>query len=229
MHQHKIVAQILLILTILNSVPAAPVLPLQEIPKARGAVAVRVPAEGVVAVLEKRPFVPLYEPEISVGSSPDHTGPLSMTYPEISGPQSTTNPEHTGPQSTNPENPEAQSTTNHEISGPQSTSNPGPQSTNPENPEAQSTTNHENPGPQSTTNPEHTGPQSTETGEVHDGASSQESKPPEPVSSEAAWRQKILTPENIKVIKYIGGSGLLVSAYLALLYPDITHGDGQDS
>jgi hypothetical protein len=56
MHLRKIVARTLLILSILNSVPAAPVVRVREIPGARGAVAVRAPAEGVVAVLEKRDF-----------------------------------------------------------------------------------------------------------------------------------------------------------------------------
>ena len=214
MHQHKIVTRILLILTILNSVPAAPVIQLREIPKTRGALAVRAPAEGVVAVLEKRPFVPVVEPEISVGSSPDHTGPLSpMTYPENYGHQSTTNGGHTGPLSaTNPENPgsqDSQPTTNAEHTGAQST-------------------NPENTGSQPTANAGHTGPPSTETGGVDHGAPSQGPRPPARVSN-AAWRQKILTPEKIKAIKYIGGVALAAAAYLGLLLPEISNGEGQDS
>ena len=232
MHQHKIVTRILLILTILNSVPAAPVIQLREIPKTRGALAVRVPAEGVVAVLEKRPFVPVVEPEISVGSSPDHTGPLSpMTYPVNYGPQSTTNAEHTGPLSTtSPENPGSQPTTNAEHTGAQSMNPESPGSQPPTNAGhtgAQST-NAENPGSQPTTNAEHTGPPSTETGGVDHGAPSQGPRPPPRVSN-AAWRQKILTPEKIKAVKYVGGVALLATAYLGLLLPEISNGDGQDS
>ena len=56
MHRHKIVAQILLILFILNSVLAAPIVRVREIPGARGTVAVRVPAEGVVAAVREAAF-----------------------------------------------------------------------------------------------------------------------------------------------------------------------------
>jgi hypothetical protein len=80
MHRHKIVAQILLILSILNFVLAAPIVRVREIPGARGAVAVRVPAEGVVAVLEKRPWAP--QPGTSGGPGPEQPEPQSTTSPE---------------------------------------------------------------------------------------------------------------------------------------------------
>lgn len=156
MHQYKIVAQILLILSILNSVLAAPIVRVREMPEARGAVAVRAPAEGVVAVLVKRPSE---EPGTSAGSSP--------------GPQSTV----------------------------------------------------EHPQLRPETNPEHSEP-------VYYDTSSEELGPPEPDRarpSNAAWRQKIMTPEKIKATKYAGVVGLLSAAYLSLLITEITHGNGQDS
>jgi hypothetical protein len=152
MHQHKIVAQILLILTILNSVLAAPILRVREMPEARGAVAVRAPAEGVVAVLVKRPSE---EPPESVGSSP--------------GPQLTAASGHPQQPATDPE-------------------------------------------------------------ETYHDASSEDLGPPEPnrpVSSNAAWRQKIMTPEKIKATKYAAAVALLTTAYLSLLVPEIDHGNSQ--
>lgn len=110
MHPHKIIAQILLILSILNSVLAAPIFRVREIPGARDVVAARVPAEGVVAVLEKRPFNDP-QPGTSPGPSPEQ--PQSTTDPEHLSPSpSTTDPEHPEqPQSaTNPEHPESHST-----------------------------------------------------------------------------------------------------------------------
>ncbi|KAI0281701.1 hypothetical protein BGY98DRAFT_958539 [Russula aff. rugulosa BPL654] len=56
MHRQRILAQILLMLSILNSVLAAPAISAREVHEARRALAVRVPsAERVVAVLQKRP------------------------------------------------------------------------------------------------------------------------------------------------------------------------------
>jgi hypothetical protein len=54
MHRHRMVAQILLIIPIINSGLAAPAVSVREIQEARRALAVPVPAEGVVAVLQKR-------------------------------------------------------------------------------------------------------------------------------------------------------------------------------
>jgi hypothetical protein len=229
MHQHKIVVQILLMLTVLNSVLAAPVVHVREIPKARGAVAVRVPAEGMTAVLKKRPYVPPTEPGTSAGpspgnpepqlTSPENTGPQSATLPGNAGPQSTTNPEHTGPQPTNPEHT-------------------GPQPTSPEHTAPQSEILPEHPGPQSGYPPDHSGllamtdeysgSQRT-TGEIQHYASSSVLDAPQarPARvSNAAWRQKILTPEKIKATKYAAGAALLTSAYLGLLLPEIFNNEG---
>ncbi|KAN0113874.1 hypothetical protein V8E52_007346 [Russula decolorans] len=154
MHLHKIVAQILLILSILNSVLAAPVVRVREIPRARGAVAVRVPAEGVVSVLEKRPYLPQWLQWWGASAAPS------------------------------PEQP-------------------------------QSTANHEHPESQSTQPPE-----LTETEEVYHDASE---GPP----SNAAWRQKIMTPGKIKAAKYVGITSLLTAAYLSLLLPKLTNNNGE--
>lgn len=62
---------------------AAPAVSAREILEARRAVAVRVPAEGVVAVLQKRPY-----PAQTVTSTNDASGP-SPEYPE---PQSAKTP-----------------------------------------------------------------------------------------------------------------------------------------
>jgi hypothetical protein len=84
MHRYQIVAQILLVLSILNSALAAPaVLSVREVPVERGVVAVRVPAEGVVAVLQKRPFEP--EWETSQGPSPSTTSP-EQPKPQLPAP-----------------------------------------------------------------------------------------------------------------------------------------------
>jgi len=160
MHRHKIVAQILLTLSIFNSVLAATVVTAREIPGAVGAVAVRRPAEGVVAVLEKRPNeIEPYTSVTSTGLSPEHPGSLP-----------TTGSEHSGPQSMRPPVPE----------------------------------------------------------EVFYDASSAELKPPRPenkASSNALWRQKIITPEKKKAGKYAGIVGLLTVAYLGLLLPEIVKDD----
>ena len=161
MHRHKILVQILLILSILNSVLAAPVVRVGEIPGAPGAVAVRVPAEGVVAVLEKRPFWGLW-------------GEPGSEHPET---QSTGPPEPTGTE------------VHHDA-------------------------------------PLELGPPETEPEEVFHDASSKELKPsgtlPIAAWKIAAWKQKMLTPENIKALKYAGTAGLIGTAYLGLLLPTIS-------
>ena len=171
MHRHKIVAQILLTLSIFNSVLAATVVTAREIPGAVGAVAVRRPAEGVVAVLEKRPNeIEPYTSVTSTGLSPEHPGSLPTTGSEHSGPLSTQSHGHSGPQSMRPPVPE----------------------------------------------------------EVFYDASSAELKPPRPenkASSNALWRQKIITPEKKKAGKYAGIVGLLTVAYLGLLLPEIVKDD----
>jgi hypothetical protein len=227
MHQHKIVAQILLMLTVLNSVLAAPVVHVREIPKERGTVAVRVPAEGMATVLEKRPYVPPTEPGTSAGpspgspepqlTSPENTGPQSATLPENAGPQSTTNPEHTGPQSTSPEHTTPQS----EIL--------------PEHPGPQSEFSSDHSGLLAMTD-EYSGPQTGEipngephTWEIQHYASPSLREPPPARLSFAAWRQKILTPERIKATKYAGGGALLTAAYLGLLLPEIFHNKDSQS
>jgi hypothetical protein len=49
------------------------------------------------------------------------------------------------------------------------------------------------------------------------------------VPSKAAWRQKLLTPENAKAVKYAGVAGLLTAAYMGLVLPTIMKNDGKDS
>jgi hypothetical protein len=200
MHRQKAVAQILLILSILNSVLAAPIL-IREMPGARGAVAVRVPAEGVVAVLEKQPF----EPRQQTGSTPGSQPGTSTAHPS---PQTGTDPykEFDWESWMNGHNPESQ---------------PGT-STGP------------TPGHSGTQSSTSTGP-SSGTPSV---ASSEELGPPKPqpkpqpqraVSSNAAWKQKIMTPGKIKATKYVAVAGLLTAAYMGLLFPDIIHNDDKDS
>lgn len=219
MHQHKIVARILLMLAVLNSVLAAPVVYVREIPKARGAVAVRVPAEGMAAVLQKRP----YEQGTSTGPNPGNPEPQSPP-PENSGPQSTTSLGHTGPQlATPPENSGSQSATSPGHTGPQS-------DIPPEHTVPQSEIQPVHSGPQPLTSAEHSGllamtdeysgSQRIDPGGVQHYASSSLRDPPPRVSN-AAWRQKIMTPEKIKATKWIGGAFLLTSAYLSLLLPEI--------
>ena len=81
MHRHRILVHILLTLSILNSVLAAPAVSVREIHEARGvmvrsAMAARVPAEGGVAVLQKRPYEePSSQPVPQTGTSglsPEH-------------------------------------------------------------------------------------------------------------------------------------------------------------
>jgi hypothetical protein len=188
MHRQKAVAQILLILSILHSVLAAPIL-IREMPGARGAVAVRVPAEGVVAKLEKRPFEPLQQ----TGSTPGSQPGTSTAHPS---PRTGTDP-YKG----------------FDWEGWMNGHNPGSQ-----------------PGTSTGPTPGHSGTQSV--------ASSEESGPlkpqpkPQPqraVSSNAVWKQKIMTPEKIKAAKYFGAAGLLTAAYMSLLFPEIMHNDGKDS
>lgn len=102
MHQHQIVAQILLIFSILNSALAAPaVLSVREMRGERSVVAVRVPTEGVVAVLEKRPFDPEWETSEGSSRSSPETSETQSTIPETSETQSTS-PEQPKPQPTRP-------------------------------------------------------------------------------------------------------------------------------
>jgi len=81
MHLHKIVAQILLTLSILNSVLAAPAVSVRQMHDARGAVPVRVPAEGVVA-LEKR----LFEPSFGEAIHNFFSSPQPKPQPSPAGP-----------------------------------------------------------------------------------------------------------------------------------------------
>ena len=137
MHLHKIIFQIMLILSILNSVLAAPAVSVREMHEARRALAVRENPPGTMTDNAMEP-----------------------------------SPDQSGPHSTNP---------------------PGP---------------HEP--------------------EVYHGApeefippASAPIKPPQ-----TQWqRQKIMTPEKIKAIKYVGLAGLATSAYLSLLIPEITRDD----
>ena len=45
------------------------------------------------------------------------------------------------------------------------------------------------------------------------------------VPSQAAWRQKIMTPEKIKATKFAAGAALLATAYMGLLFPQIMCND----
>ena len=104
MYQRRILAQILLILSILNSVLAAPIVHVREMPKACGALAAQVGREGMAAVLEKRPFNPAWE--TLAGSS---TGQPEIQPDTQAGPST----EHSGAQressaAVNPEHPQIQ-------------------------------------------------------------------------------------------------------------------------
>jgi hypothetical protein len=128
MHRHQIVAQILLILSILNSALAAPVvLSVQEMPGKRSFVAVRVPTEGVVAVLEKRPFDPEWETpakpspgssEIQPSSEPSSEISEIKSSPENSEFQTTTSPEHAESQVSLPTSPPKKISTRPKIMTP---------------------------------------------------------------------------------------------------------------
>jgi hypothetical protein len=181
MHRHKIVAQILLILSVLNSVLAAPAVSVREMHEARRALAVRVPAEGAVAVLQKRPYPlpPPPSPESesnAFGQSPEH--PL----PPLPPPESESNALGQSPE--------------HQLPPP-----PPPES---------NALGH---------SPEHPVPQE----DYHDASTVL--KPQAGSSRPSAWKpEKIMTPEKIKAVKYVGIAGLATIAYMSLLFPEIFNG-----
>jgi hypothetical protein len=197
MHQHKIVAQVLLILTILNSVLAAPIVRVREMPKAPGAVAVQVESQS--------PPNP-ENPETQSTTGPGSPEPQSQTSPEISETQSPTGPEISETQSpTGPENPEPQLPTS------------------PEHSETQSMMDPVNPEPQSLTNPKPSGTKMspwTYSGDKgyemtldklsdHSSTSTEGQPPPSPE------RPKVLmTPAEIKATKIAAGVSLFAAAVL---------------
>jgi hypothetical protein len=205
MHLHRIVAQILLILSILNSVLAAPVVRVREIPGTRGAVAVRVPAEGVVSVLVKRP-------ETSAGPSPGQPEPHSTTSPEHSGPLTTTNPEHPGPHSTRP--PESAEIFHDALPEPEEVYHDAL-------PEPEEVYHDALPEPEEVYHDALPEPE-----EVYHDAPSEFRPPATP--SNAAWRQKILTPEKIKALKGVGIAGFATLIYIGLLLPPLTNRGDKD-
>ncbi|KAF8487746.1 hypothetical protein F5888DRAFT_1893787 [Russula emetica] len=247
MHHHKIVAQILLILTILNSVLAAPI---GKIPQARGAVAVRVPAEGVVLV--KRP-----QPATSEGPN---TETQSMTSPQNHEvPPETPETEETyydasseelGPPAPN------QAASSEEVRPPASNQAASSEELGPPAPnQAASSEEVRPPAPNQAASEEEVRPPAP-----NQAASEEEVRPPAPnqaaseeevrplapnqaaseevlrppvtnqaASSGAAWKQKMLTPENIKSAKILGITGLATAAYLSLLIPEIKNDGGQNS
>lgn len=207
MHQHKIVAQILLILSILNSALAAPVVGVREIPGARGAVAVRVPAEGVVAVLEKRLLE--NQQESSAGPSSEHPEPQSTRPPEP------TETYHDSSSELGPSEPTQTEQVYHDASS-EELKPPEATQTEPVYHDASS----EELGPPEATQTEQVYHDASPE-QVHHDASSEELNSPE------TWKQKILTPETIKAAKYVGAAALLATAYLGLLLP-LTDNDSKD-
>jgi hypothetical protein len=225
MHRHKTVAQILLILSIFSSVLAAPVLRVREMP---GAVAVRVPAEGAVAVLEKRIDWPWSSKKKPQPSTDANLPPLIDLSPES---EQTTNGPKT-PKTPQPDHPPLIDLTsdysdtetgsgsqlpNGHSSGSQPTMSNGHAFT--PSTSASSSPEHLQTEPQASapTSPEHSGSQSTTT-------------PPKPVPVDNAppkttsSKPKIMTPEKIKATKYAAVVGLVSAAYLSLLEPEIIHG-----
>jgi hypothetical protein len=242
MHRHKTVAQILLILSIFSSVLAAPVLRVREMP---GAVAVRVPAEGAVAVLEKRIDWPWSSKKKPQPSTDANLPPLIDLSPES---EQTTNSPKT-PKTPQPDHPPLIDLTsdysdtetgsgsqlaNGHSSGSQPTMSNGHVDPLTPSTSASSSPEHPQTGPQASApaSPEHpqTEPQtSAPTSPEHSGSQST-TTPPKPVPVDNAppkttsSKPKIMTPEKIKATKYAAVVGLVSAAYLSLLEPEIIHG-----
>ena len=174
MHRQKILAQILLMLSILNSVLAAPAVSARGIHEARRALAVRVPsAERVEDVLQKRPEQELDTLRTNVVAR--------LILEEL--PQEDPHLQYSRPQQS-----AIQPLSAYEQSGIRPTPPPEPKPA-----------------------------------EVSSGV------PSKAPSSIPAWKEKIMTPQKIKALGFVGLAGLATSAYLSLLLPEIFNGQSQNS
>jgi hypothetical protein len=205
MHRQRILAQILLMLSILNSVLAAPAVSARGIHEARRALAVRVPSAE--RVLQKRP-------EQGLDTLPTNVATTTVLDPIPE--------EHNSEISTSGPNSQH---FNSEISN----SGPNSQHTNPEITEEDPHLQHSQPLSAN----EHSGIQPIPPPEPKPAEVS--SAVPSKAPSMAAWKEKIITPQKIKALKIVGLAGLATSAYLSLLLPEIFNGqnsqnnNGQDS
>lgn len=260
MHQHKTVAQILLIISILNSVLAAPAVSARETYEIRNAMAARAPAEGAVVVLSKRPYndgtqsngpaqndvvpnppVQNVEPNLPMQNGVVPNGPVRNGY--------VSEPDPPGSGSSSGASSGSSSGTNSPPPGPEVHSAPPSPNIHPV-PETQPATptpeghsgpispdhypfppSEIRPAPQSGEIPPDIQPTNQHADDASSvassGVGSHEQDVNHPVSPPAAPPKgnrvvkmpKIMTPEKIKVLKYLGAAGL-ATAYLAAVLPE---------
>jgi hypothetical protein len=204
MHRQKTVAQILLILSILNSVLAAPTV-IRGMPGAHDTVAVRGPGGGVVGT--STGSTPEPQPNEGFDWESWMKGHPRDPYKDFNWESWSKGVTSTQPTSTG-SSPQA----GHSETQSVASSKEIPQ------PETQSVASSKGiPQPE------------TQSVASSKGIPQPEPQPQSAAPSKAAWKQKMLTPEKIKATKYVGAAGLLLVASMGFLLPDIIHNDYKDS
>jgi hypothetical protein len=252
MHRHKTVAQILLMLFILNSALAAPVLLQRNEPQAVTPVGPDAPPSidlpsNSQSQLPDGPEHPSQSPSghrystSMTGSSgyldyaATPSGNLKLLPPTVNTGHSEIQPDTSAvadpqhgaiqpytPPPASPEHPQIQPYTSPPASPQHGAIQP--YTSPPASPQHGAIQPYTSPpaSPQHDDVQPHTSPPASP---AHSGVQEM-TIPPQPVDkakapSKATWKQKILTPENIKTTKYGGGAALAAAAYLGLLIPDI--------